>query len=194
MSAGWASRASFTAAVPSSAACGRHMRQSMKKARAGTSQLSRGAGTPGADTRLRDDLAHLRDDTLAPELALDLLEAARKRGASLADELRAYEATLPEDDLLAPRRVALYGGDPERGQRVFESAGDCLRCHSTQVGDGGHGSRAGPNLDGVGKRERVYLLESVVDPQAEVTRSPTSPPTKIGVSEDTDVTAAYAAV
>lgn len=42
-----------------------------------------------------------------------------------------------------------------------------MRCHNTA---GGHGGRAGPDLTDLGdRRDREYFLESVIQPQAEVT-------------------------
>ena len=62
-------------------------------------------------------------------------------------------------------RELLAGGDIERGREVFfrKAAVECLRCHRAE----GRGGDVGPALDGIGgRRDRPYLLESVVAPSA----------------------------
>ncbi|MBU6180429.1 MAG: c-type cytochrome, partial [Verrucomicrobia bacterium] len=71
-------------------------------------------------------------------------------------------------DLLAPFRSALEGGDPVRGKSVLlnHPAGQCTACH--KVADGA-GSDVGPNLKDIGKKkDRLYILQSLVDPQSVV--------------------------
>jgi quinoprotein glucose dehydrogenase len=119
-----------------------------------------------ADEELRRSLAALREGTLDPEIALDVLEAARRRSATLQGELEVWDSAFAADDMVGPRRVALEGGDAASGRQVFEGAGDCQRCHDT---DGSRGVRAGPSLAGVGsRRDREFLLRSVLVPAADV--------------------------
>ena len=128
--------------------------------------LARIAGAE-ADRRLVERLRALAAGELDPALALDVLEAARAReDGAVAQALAAYEADLAaRPDPLAAYGFALQGGDARRGQRVFQSAGDCQRCH----GLGGRGGGVGPELKGVARRrDRAYLLESVLDPQARI--------------------------
>ncbi len=119
---------------------------------------------PTADTVLTQQLALLTDGKLAPELQLDLLEAAAKRSsASLASTLQRFNSSLPKDDALASFRPTLAGGDASEGKRIFyEHVGvQCLRCHAVR----GEGGIVGPGLTGVGKRlTREQLLESIVLP------------------------------
>ena len=125
------------------------------------------AATPAADALLREELLRLQQDELDPALALDLVEAAEARGPALAPDLLAYRESLRPGDLVAGRRIALMGGDAERGGRVFEGPGDCQRCHG--AGAAGSQGRAGPDLAGIGRRrDRESLLRSLVDPQAEI--------------------------
>ena len=115
------------------------------------------------DDELRLSLAALIAGELDPAIALDVVEAVRVRRVVLSTELAAYEGRFAAADVLGPRRVALEGGDAERGREVFEGIGDCQRCHTV---DGAAG-RAGPDLAGIAKRrDRAYLLESVVLPSA----------------------------
>jgi len=125
------------------------------------------AATPAADVMLRENLLRLQRDELDPALALDLVEAAEARGPALAPGLLAYRESLRPGDLVAGRRIALMGGESERGRRVFEGPGDCQRCHG--AGAAGGQGRAGPDLAGIGRRrDRESLLRSLVDPQAEI--------------------------
>jgi len=123
-------------------------------------------GSRSADDELRQSLLALQAGELDPAVQLEVVEAARRRSASLRDELAAYDASFARDDLIGPRRIALEGGDAERGRRVFEGVADCQRCHDV---DGDAGALAGPSLAGVGKRrDREFLLESLLVPQAEI--------------------------
>jgi quinoprotein glucose dehydrogenase len=120
---------------------------------------------PAVDEILAARLDELAAGALAPELALDLLEIARARDSTaLRERIARYESSLPASDPLAAYRVALAGGDPARGKAIFEGSGDCMRCHRV----GGHGGKVGPDLSGVGPRGAEYLLESLVEPQAQL--------------------------
>jgi quinoprotein glucose dehydrogenase len=125
------------------------------------------AQDPRAGAAIANALEALAAGTLAADVQLDVIEAARKRGSpALATQLAAWEATLPADDLVARNAFALAGGDATRGAAVFESeAAECMRCH----GSGGHGAGAGPDLAGVAKRHDARgLLESVLLPNAKI--------------------------
>jgi quinoprotein glucose dehydrogenase len=125
------------------------------------------AQDPRAGAAIANALEALAAGTLAADVQLDVIEAARKRGSpALATQLAAWEAALPADDLVARNAFALAGGDATRGAAVFESeAAECMRCH----GSGGHGAGAGPDLAGVAKRHDARgLLESVLLPNAQI--------------------------
>jgi cytochrome c oxidase cbb3-type subunit 3 len=56
-------------------------------------------------------------------------------------------------------------GNPEAGRKLFFGAGYCSQCHMVQ----GQGGRFGPDLSRVGAmRPREYLVESIRDPDAEL--------------------------
>jgi quinoprotein glucose dehydrogenase len=108
----------------------------------------------------------------AQGVALEVLLAARDHAEpGLAARGRALlEAT--SDSPVRQRRWALAGGDVEAGREVFQTHGDCQRCHRVEASAGagpGHGAGVGPPLAGVGRRRgATYVLESILDPQARI--------------------------
>jgi quinoprotein glucose dehydrogenase len=106
--------------------------------------------------------------TLPAEIQLDVIEAARRQGSrDLSDKVTRYEAGLSAADDLARWRIALVGGDAERGRRIFREKIDagCLRCHKCEIGD----SQVGPDLTRIGAtKDRAYLLESIVHPDKRI--------------------------
>src|SRR5205085_1839534 len=94
---------------------------------------------PAPDEVLAKWLDKLLAGEVAPEIRLDLLEAAGRRSdGDLKERLAKYEAARPKNDHLANYREALVGGDPEAGRRVFyqKTETSCLRCHKIK-GEGG---------------------------------------------------------
>src|SRR5262249_49372403 len=70
-------------------------------------------------------------------------------------------------DLNALRQAAMNnGGDPKHGRTVYLSAAArCATCHKVH----GQGGDVGPDLSQVGgKFDRTHLIESVLDPSAEI--------------------------
>ncbi len=110
---------------------------------------------------------------LAPEIQLDLLEAAGRRAEpDVRDKLRRYQDAKPKGDPLAPYREALAGGNARRGRAVFTAKAEieCLRCHKARAWDGEiPGGEVGPDLTGVGGRhDRAYILESIIEPNKQI--------------------------
>ena len=73
-----------------------------------------------------------------------------------------------DEDRVADHFWALAGGNAVRGQKVFTEhpAAQCLRCHQRD----GNGGVSGPGLDGLrDRRDRRHILQSIVDPSAEIT-------------------------
>src|SRR5438445_2323541 len=58
------------------------------------------------------------------------------------------------------------GGNPDRGKKVFLSASaQCAPCHKVH----GQGGDVGPDLSQIGgKFDRTHLIESILDPSAEI--------------------------
>ena len=123
-----------------------------------------------ADDLLAKSLDQLANGKLAPELELNLREAAgRRTSEAVKTKLAAIDATRSGDksDLLAIYRPALVGGDAKRGERILKEKADvaCLRCHKVS----GNGGEVGPELTGIGSRhDRQYLLESIVKPNDKI--------------------------
>lgn len=129
--------------------------------------------TPAANERLVEELLRLSDGQSDPSLRLELITAARAKAAddpSIAEALRQYEQRRTPTALtpaLAEFEASLWGGDAEAGERLFRQhlAAQCVRCHKI----GGEGSDVGPDLKGIAtRRDREYLLRSVVDPSADI--------------------------
>jgi quinoprotein glucose dehydrogenase len=130
-----------------------------------------GTMPPGpADGLLVRWLGRLKSGRVAPEVELDLLEAARLRhSGEVAEALAEIEAARPKSDPLAPYLATLVGGNAARGARIVTEKAEvsCLRCHKVR----GRGGEVGPDLSGVARRgDRRYLLESIVAPDRQIAK------------------------
>ena len=128
------------------------------------------AGIEGkaADALLSRWLGDLLAGKVAPELQLDVLDAASKRPA-LKAQLAKWEESLPKqaENDLNPWKVCLTGGSAEEGRKVFLEKAEvsCVRCHKIR----GEGGEVGPELTGVvTKRGREYVLRSILYPNADI--------------------------
>ncbi|MFO0687830.1 MAG: hypothetical protein U0900_03930, partial [Myxococcota bacterium] len=137
-----------------------------------------GSTDPRARDAIRGAVAAWQAGELAEAEALDVLVAAQGLGDP---ELAATARALIAGDGAAPvesRRWALAGGDPVAGRRVFQTVGDCQRCHGdpeAPAEGAGHGGRIGPDLAGVAGRGAGYVLESVLVPDARIAPGYASP-------------------
>jgi quinoprotein glucose dehydrogenase len=124
--------------------------------------------TPAAFTLLATWLDRLIAGQVPAEIQLDLYDAAKKIDKpEIKERLAKYEASFPKNDPLAPYKIALVGGNAERGRRIFREKAEvqCLRCHKCEIGD----SVVGPDLTKIGaQKDRAYLLESIVFPNAKI--------------------------
>ncbi|WP_422652916.1 PVC-type heme-binding CxxCH protein [Alienimonas chondri] len=126
-----------------------------------------GLGSNEADAVIKVWLEKLMAGESPPEITLELLEAAstRKDGA-LGEYLAMYEENRGPDKL-DQWTETLTGGDAAVGKEIFfgRSAASCRRCHIAE----GEGGEVGPALDGIAlKRDRKYLLESIIVPSAKI--------------------------
>ncbi len=91
-------------------------------------------------------------------------EEGKSRGALLLE----FSETVPGfSKVIPPYAASLSGGDAKLGETVFNEnlAAQCTACH--RIGE--EGSDVGPPLTEIGKRDRQYILDSLVNPQAAVT-------------------------
>jgi quinoprotein glucose dehydrogenase len=103
-----------------------------------------------------------------PEYQLDVLEAARaSKNKTLQDKIASYESKFGDHARVENFKLALAGGDVERGKRLFTSSAmaQCVRCHKIA----GTGGDAGPDLSKIAERNpREYLLQSILEPNAKI--------------------------
>jgi len=102
----------------------------------------------------------------APEIQLDILEAAEANGAAvLTSKVAIYQKAKIAGDPLVDYAETLAGGNKRRGQNIFyrNEAAQCVRCHAIFE----WGGDAGPVLAGIAsKRSPKELLESIIEPSA----------------------------
>jgi mono/diheme cytochrome c family protein len=117
---------------------------------------------------IEDLLQKLSTKKLPPDIYLELAEAIDStRSPELAAQYKKISSTLGADTLTAAYAGALYGGDPDRGRRIFfaNQSSQCIRCHSYND----RGGNAGPRLNGVADRlTRQQLLEALISPSARI--------------------------
>ena len=111
-------------------------------------------------------LHQMETNQLPPDILLELSEAIdSSRAPELISRYKTASSKLSKDALTAAYAGALYGGDADKGTRLFfkgESA-QCIKCHAYDD----KGGNAGPRLNGVAKRlSRQLILESLINPSA----------------------------
>lgn len=110
-------------------------------------------------------LAKLVAGTIPETDRLDLTDAAIAWSGKgkVNTLLNQYIASFDQTDPVSKDRDTLVGGDGATGSEIFwnRTSVYCQRCH--QIGD--RGGAVGPNLSDIGiKKDRKYLLESIVNP------------------------------
>ncbi len=127
----------------------------------------------GAEQMLDTWAVRLRERQVPTSLQLDLIDALTALPSeSRQTAVNEFKASGDLSDPLAAWRVALEGGNAERGRDLFvgHNVAQCMRCHAV----GGRGGMAGPDLSAVAHPERNvdrrYLLESMMLPNAKVAK------------------------
>jgi quinoprotein glucose dehydrogenase len=127
--------------------------------------LARQPGS-GADDTLTVTFDRLDQAKLPDAVALELMQAAQKRGGSLAGRARERQVVIEKaDGALGRWHDGVHGGDVVRGSQIFHQKPEveCIRCHSVA----GTGGTVGPALDGLAKRAtREQMVESIALPSA----------------------------
>ncbi|MCA9427179.1 MAG: HEAT repeat domain-containing protein, partial [Candidatus Omnitrophica bacterium] len=116
-------------------------------------------------------LQKLHDEEVPKEIQLDILfAAAADDDPDIQAKCDECEALLNKDDSIHRYRPALFGGDADRGKKVFfeNASTSCTRCHALN-GEGG--GEVGPDLSHIASRvDREYILESIVAPNAQIAK------------------------
>lgn len=125
--------------------------------------------SPKADAKLIAEFEKFRAGELPPGVWLELFEAAGKRkNPRLKEMVAAHEKEAARHDLVSQFRECLEGGDAEAGKQIFATwpQAGCIRCHRINE----EGGQIGPDLTTLHQTtERIYILESIVDPNAVIT-------------------------
>lgn len=122
---------------------------------------------PSAERLLLQEMDLLRDGELDRNIRLDLVLAVENsESEALHQSLEEYNQSKSEDNPIAEYQEALYGGNAQRGARLFfgDVSAQCTRCHMVN----GYGAEVGPDLTTVANRlERDEMLLSMIDPSAQ---------------------------
>jgi cytochrome c oxidase cbb3-type subunit III len=79
---------------------------------------------------------------------------------------------------LAPAKNAVVSGDRAKGEKIFSGSAGCSTCHMVQ----GRGGLLGPDLSRVGAARPVsYLIDSVREPNKELSSEPSDPNNHYGL-------------
>ncbi|MEQ1903761.1 MAG: PVC-type heme-binding CxxCH protein [Pirellulaceae bacterium] len=120
---------------------------------------------------IRGALPDLLAGTIAADTRLDLQLAAEDHAANdpeIKRILNEYVSAKSKGSPTEMYRDSLVGGNAERGRKLFHERVQlsCLRCHRV----GNEGGYVGPNLSDIGlRKDRNYLLQSIVEPNAVIT-------------------------
>ncbi|WP_276483035.1 HEAT repeat domain-containing protein [Paraflavitalea pollutisoli] len=111
-------------------------------------------------------LTKMSSGKLPAVMYLELAEAIdSSRSSALIAKYKTVSNGLSGDTLSASYAGSLYGGDPQKGRRIFYSnqTAQCIKCHSYDD----YGGNAGPRLNGIADHlTREQLLEALVKPSA----------------------------
>ena len=102
---------------------------------------------------------------LGPQVWQQLRQSRDRRIAAQAARLADADKPISADREAVVKRllpVAKLKGDAERGKAVY--AQNCLVCHALD----GQGGKVGPELTGIGARDRTDILMEILDPNRSV--------------------------
>lgn len=118
-----------------------------------------------ADNLLKEWLGKVESRTAPRELELDIVQANKQRKSTpLAEQATRLEVQLDAAPSADRFRLSYAGGNAARGAMLFQTK-TCIACHKLD----GMGAEVGPDLSKIAsKRNREYLLESVVAPAAKI--------------------------
>ena len=141
---------------------------SVREQQTALESLGRLAGDDEAEAVLAELLDQMAAGGIAPEIRLDLVEAAVAHGGEWVGlKLAAHMEAKPEGDVVEAYIEATHGGWIDAGRRLFREhpSTSCARCHAV----GGEGGDAGPDMTRIGSLlTRKVLLEALVAPSARI--------------------------
>lgn len=122
------------------------------------------------DVLLHEALRALAGAKLTPTQQEKLTAAVK--GKPDCDQLlarvlgKSINADRPDARDTAAWLMRLDGGDPQAGRRIFEHSklAGCFKCHQID----GRGANVGPDLSLIGRTERKWIVESLLQPSAVV--------------------------
>jgi putative heme-binding domain-containing protein len=111
-------------------------------------------------------LQQMASGKLSSEIYLELADAIDStRSPELIAKYKQLSTSKSSNNPTAAFAGSLFGGDAERGKRIFFSheSAQCMRCHSYDD----MGGNAGPRLNGIAARiTRPQILEALIEPSA----------------------------
>ncbi|MEE2640508.1 MAG: c-type cytochrome, partial [Planctomycetota bacterium] len=120
---------------------------------------------------LEQAMRDLKQGKVPRDTRLDVVEAARKIGSQPLRRLLAeYDKATSGEQGLAGYTDCLQGGNSAAGRKIFfeKAAVYCVRCHQVA----GRGGNVGPDLSRIAtEKDRRYLLEAIVQPNAAIARN-----------------------
>jgi quinoprotein glucose dehydrogenase len=123
---------------------------------------------PEAEEIFREQMQRLIDGKLPAEVKLELVTAVEKMGSpELSQLLASYEANKDKNNPVEVYSEAIYGGDADKGMRLFRysNSTQCVRCHMV----GTRGNRVGPELTTIARRLKPeQMLEAMIAPAARI--------------------------
>ncbi|QGJ70754.1 Quinoprotein glucose dehydrogenase B [Planctomycetales bacterium 10988] len=126
--------------------------------------------TPAADAFLIEKMNQLRTGEIKTALQVELLETVALRDSpEINQSFAQYQTELLQKSKGEQFSPALEGGNRQLGKAIFfeKVAVSCQRCHKV----GNNGGEVGPELTRIGKqKDRMYLLESIVDPSKAIAK------------------------
>ncbi|MEL7496630.1 MAG: PVC-type heme-binding CxxCH protein [Planctomycetota bacterium] len=118
-----------------------------------------------SESRLLRFIEQMQQGKFDAALRLDVVNAALARSTEKLDgAVEKYRAATVDPKILTTKYLdALKGGSRSNGRKIFRAKTEvsCVRCHRVN----GNGGEVGPDLSDIGKKkDRRYLLESIIEP------------------------------
>lgn len=119
-----------------------------------------------AEKNLLSLLNDFENENLKAEIQLELIEVAEQSSnQNIQNAFNKLQAKRLAESKLKQLAITNFGGNSDNGKQVFESKGDCIRCHQVK----GLGGKVGPDLSEIAEDQNAeYLLAALVEPQKDI--------------------------